>query len=117
MILHPGVICQSFFSNFSKISKNIFGTAVLGMKIAPSREPNLVDDFATSPSKEPNRQQETPLHVPCRGFMLSVRALRNFPLDKPHARDVHLSCFQNSHELGSLLQRRKPHSFSLPVPQ
>ena len=46
------MICQSFFSNFSKISKNFFGTAVLGMKIAPSREPDLVDDFAISPFQE-----------------------------------------------------------------
>ena len=46
------VICQSFFSNFSKISKNFFGTAVLGVKIAPSREPDLVDDFAISPFQE-----------------------------------------------------------------
>lgn len=36
------MICQSFFSNFFKISKNFFGTAVLGVKIAPSREPDLV---------------------------------------------------------------------------
>lgn len=46
------MICQSFFSNFSKISKNFFGTAVLGVKIAPSREPDLVDDFAISPFQE-----------------------------------------------------------------
>ena len=64
------VICQSFFSNFSKISKNFFGTAVLGMKTAPSREPNLVDDFTISPFQEQTGSKQLP-YPSCAGALCS----------------------------------------------
>lgn len=64
------VICQSFFSNFSKISKIFFWYCCFGMKIAPSREPDLVDDFAISPFQGRMGSKKLP-YPSCAGALCS----------------------------------------------